>query len=163
MFFHEHECLWNGPSWPFATSQTLVAAARLLREYPATPRFTKKDYWTLLRQYASAHQLDGQPWIDENYDPFTGEWIARKELLADGWKPARGGYERGKDYNHSLFCDLVLSGLLGIDVDENGNLTADPLVPDDWDFFRVSHLRHAGKYWCVAYDRENGVRIAEEG
>ena len=163
MFLHAHECLWNGPSWPFATSQTLVAAARLLREYPATPCFTRKDYWTLLKQYAGAHQLDGQPWIDENYDPFTGEWIARRELQEDGWKPERGGYERGKDYNHSLFCDLVLSGLLGIDVDESGNLTADPIVPDGWDFFRVSHLRHAGKYWCVAYDRENGVRIAEEG
>lgn len=162
MFAHEHECLWNGPSWPFATSQTLVAAARLLREYPATPHFTKQDYWTLLKQYADAHQLDGKPWIDENYDPFTGEWIARKELMEDGWKPARGGYERGKDYNHSLFCDLVLSGLLGIGTDKSGHLTADPIVPDDWGWFRVSHLRHAGAYWCVSYTRKGGVVITRE-
>ena len=27
---HNHECLWNGPSWPFATTQTLVALANLL-------------------------------------------------------------------------------------------------------------------------------------
>ena len=161
-FFHEHECLWNGPSWPFATSQTLVAAARLVREYPPTPHFTKDDYWTLLKQYAHAHQLDGKPWIDENYDAFTGEWIARRELMADGWKPARGGYERGKDYNHSLFCDLVLSGLLGIGTDAEGRLTADPIVPDSWDFFRVTHLRHGDAYWRVEYHRETGVTIAQE-
>ena len=27
-----HECQWNGPSWPFATSVTLTALARLLHE-----------------------------------------------------------------------------------------------------------------------------------
>ncbi len=29
----DHECLWNGPSWPFATSQTLKALANLLNDY----------------------------------------------------------------------------------------------------------------------------------
>jgi len=33
MFANPHECLWNGPSWPFATTQTLVALANLLNNY----------------------------------------------------------------------------------------------------------------------------------
>ena len=49
-------------------------------------------------------------WIDEDMDPFTGDWTARTLLKADNWNPGRGGLERGKDYNHSTFCDLVLSG-----------------------------------------------------
>jgi len=26
----------------------------------------------------------------------------------------KGGVERGKDYNHSTFCDLIITGLVGL-------------------------------------------------
>lgn len=154
MFRHPHECLWNGPVWPFATSQTLTAVARHLREH-GEAGITKKDYYKLLVQYAASHRLTGEDgrermWIDEDMDPFTGEWIARNELRADGWNPGRGGVERGKDYNHSTFCDLVLSGLLGIDA-RDGRLTADPIVPDDWDGFCVTNLPPLGQ--AIVYDK----------
>ncbi|MBR5679992.1 MAG: hypothetical protein IKX19_05000 [Clostridia bacterium] len=154
MFKHPHECLWNGPVWPFATSQTLTALARHLREH-GEAGITKKDYVRLLTQYAASHRLVGEDgrermWIDEDMDPFTGEWIARRELKADNWNPGRGGVERGKDYNHSTFCDLVLSGLLGIDA-RDGRLTVDPLIPDDWDWFCVTNLPPRGE--TVLFDR----------
>lgn len=157
MFPHEHECLWNGSSWPFATSQTLTAAARLIRRYPRSA-FAKEDYFTLLKQYARAHhRVDAQgrrlPWIDENLDPFTGEWLARGILESRGWDPMTGGRERGKDYNHSTFCDLLLSGLLGIRPDGSGGLTADPIVPDDWNDFRVSGLSYEGRRYTLTFDR----------
>ncbi len=160
-FEHEHECLWNGPSWPFATSQTLVAAAALLRG-GCRNALTPADYYRMLRQYALAHRrTDGRgrelPWIDEDMDPFTGEWIARRILKSRGWRSGEGGYERGKDYNHSLFCDLVLSGLLGIAPDGRGGLTADPLIPDDWGYFCVIGVPFAGRRWNVVFDR-NGER-----
>lgn len=173
-FFHEHECLWNGPVWPFATAQTLTAAARLLREYPPTDAFTQEDYWTLLRQYALSHRQRGadgrfRPWIDEDMDPYTGDWTARSQLKADHWNPQRGGYERGKDYNHSTFCDLVLDGLFGIGTDCEGNLTARPMVPKNWAYFRVEGVPHAGKRWTVLYDRDGsyygrgaGIQIFEK-
>lgn len=172
MFKHVHECLWNGPSWPFATSQTLVAAAKLLHNGNLT-FFTKADYYNLLSQYVRAHQIvdeDGvkKPWIDENLDPFTGKWLARSILKDWGWPECKGGYERGKDYNHSLFCDLVLSGLLGIE--NNGNEPeAHPLIPDSWEYFRVSHLPCNGKKWTVLYDRDGfhynkgaGIKVIAE-
>ena len=174
MFRHEHECLWNGPVWPFATAQTLTAAARLLRESPETDAFTREDYYVLLRQYALAHRLrDGtqrfKPWIDEDMDPYTGEWIARASLKADRWNPKRGGYERGKDYNHSTFCDLVLDGLLGIHTDVQGHLCVDPLTPDSWPWFRVEGIRAAGQMWTVLYDRDGsrygcgpGIHVLEQ-
>lgn len=156
MEHHDHECLWNGPSWPFATSQLLTACAKLLRSGEAQSAFTWTDYRRLLGQYAAAHTIrrpDGtvQSWIDEDLDPFDGHWIARDELAA------RGGpgqpYERGKDYNHSTFCDLVLSGLLGIAPDGRGGLTADPHLPPAWDNCRVEHLWYGGRFWRFQYDR----------
>lgn len=143
LFPHEHECLWNGYVWPFATSQTLTALSNALRNKKNMP-ITKADYWYLLKQYADSHKLiksNGEivPWIDENLHPDTGIWEAREELKADHWNPSRGGYERGKDYNHSTFCDLVLSGLLGIDR-QGDRITADPIIPDDWEYFCVTGL-----------------------
>ncbi len=153
---HTHECLWNGPVWPFATSQTLVAAANLLRAYKQDV-ITREDHYTLLRQYAASHILtkaDGStvPWIDEDMDPFTGKWLAREHLEHMGWEERKGGYERGKDYNHSLFCDLILSGLLGIHPEGDG-FAADPLIPDNWDYFRVENLWHRGHCYTITYDK----------
>ena len=89
-------------------------------------------------------------WIDEDMNPFTGEWIARKQLRADNPNPGAGVVERGKDYNHSTFCDLVLSGLLGIGA-RDGRLRADPLIPEDWDWFCVTNLPPYGQ--SVVFDR----------
>lgn len=154
---HEHECLWNGPVWPFATSQTLVATANLLRN-STQDVFTKADYYALLLQYAKSHhrvKSGGSTvlWIDENLDPFTNTWIAREKLAQWGWQPQKGGYERGKDYNHSLFCDLILSGLLGIDV-KDGAFVVQPLIPDWWDYFCVENLWLNGQRYRIAYDRD---------
>ena len=154
---HDHECLWNGPVWPFATSQVLVAAANLLHNYRQNT-LCRQDYYNMLMQYARSHSLtreDGTvvPWIDENLHPFTGQWLARSILEDWGWKPELGGYERGKDYNHSLFCDLVLSGLFGIGV-EDGQFTAHPLIPDSWDYFRVENLWLNGTQYRIIYDKD---------
>jgi len=147
---HAHDCLWNGPVWPFATSQTLVAMNNLLRYYKQDT-VTKEDYYAILRQYAESQKLtleDGTvvPWIDENIDPFTGSWIARDALIAQNYHVP----ERGKDYNHSLFCDLVLSGLLGISV-ADGRVLCEPMVPDTWEYFTVENLWLGGKRYRIDY------------
>jgi len=159
MFSNPHECLWNGPIWPYATSQTLVALANALRSQRLNA-LTKDDYCRLLRLYALSHQRDGKPWIDENQHPYTGKWLAREQLEAWGWQPGKGGYERGKDYNHSLFCDLVLSGLLGIGTDDGGSLAVNPLIPDSWDYFLVTNITHREKRYTVLFDR-TGERYGE--
>lgn len=152
---HTHECLWNGYVWPFATSQTLVAVANLLRS--GSTVLTKEAYYELLHQYAVSHRMtldDGTevPYIDEVLHPYTGIWSAREQLKDMGWLEKKGGYERGKDYNHSLFCDLVLSGLLGIGL-HDGQVTANPLVPDCWEYFRVENLWLGGKRYSIYFDK----------
>ena len=151
---HSHECLWNGPVWPFATSQVLVAAANLIRNYDQDV-FDKNDYFTLLSQYARSHKLtkeDGTvvSWIDENMHPYTGRWLARDLLIEHKCNII----ERGKDYNHSLFCDLVLSGLFGISV-KDGGFVCDPIIPDDWDCFTVENLWLNGARHRIDYKNGN--------
>ena len=155
----DHECLWNGPSWPFATSQTLTALGNLLCNYEQTV-MRKSDYYQLLNQYARCQYLteDGKtvPFIDEDLDPFTGEWLARKILRTMENPP--GGIERGKDYNHSTFCDLVLSGLVGVRAMNENILRINPLFEEaDLEYLCADGILYRGHSICVLWDR-NGNR-----
>ena len=171
---HKHECLWNGPIWPFATSQVLLGLANALRSN-ADMRVSKNDYVMLLRQYAASHRRilpSGEvvDWIDENMDPKNGEWLARRILEEQNWPEEKGKRERGKDYNHSLFCDLVLSGLLGIHEGIKGELAVEPLIPEEWMYFRVQNLYFHGECYEILFDRDGtyygegkGIRIRRKG
>lgn len=158
-----HECLWDGPVWPYATSQTLTALYTLLSEKDS--RFADKEtFMSLLRQYAhSQKRFDGKKlinWIDEDQDPFEGQWIARELMYLDHiyrqWGQVK---ERGADYNHSTFCDPVLSGACGIKPDTdlvNGErtITVKPLCAGDWKYFSVKNLSFDGSVFDIYYDAD---------
>lgn len=151
----KHECLWNGYVWPFATSQTLNALNRVIRHYSDDSKY-KKLFFKLLKQYAESHHRvtgDGTsvPWIDENRHPEYDEWTSREILWSWYWPEKKGGEERGKDYNHSTFCDLVISGLLGVSADADGNITVEPNVPDSWKHFTLDDLWVCGKCYRIEY------------
>jgi hypothetical protein len=156
-----HECQWNGPSWPFATSVTLTGLANYLNNESNEKIISRKDYFTLLSNYSRSHRItweDGssQPWIDENLNPFTGDWISRTRLKTwkDGsWDSEKGGIERGKDYNHSTFADLVISGLIGIRPGPGNTLTVNPLVPrGEWDYFCLEGIPYKKHLVTICYD-----------
>ena len=138
------ECQWNGPSWPFQTSQTLTAMANLLDNYSQTV-LTRSDYLHLLRQYTRQHQLsDGTLDIQEDYDPDTGSVLV--------------GLPRSHHYNHSTYVDLVLSGLLGIRPRSDDILDIRPLVqpdsssPEQIKFFALQGLLYHGHDLTIIYD-----------
>ncbi|MDD3334537.1 MAG: trehalase family glycosidase [Eubacteriales bacterium] len=153
----DHECLWNGPSWPFATSQTLLAAEHLLHRYSPCD-FNQQDYMKLLKTYAHSHHRtlpDGRVvcWIDENLDPMTGEWLSRRILESQGWPKEIGGFERGKDYNHSGYCDMIITGLCGVRLDKEDLLSVQPLA-DGLPFFRLEGLPVGEHLLSVQYDAD---------
>jgi len=159
--YEGHECQWNGPSWPFATSVTLTGLANLLNTQKQNV-ITKDDYFQLLKIYTQSHRLtkdDGTvvPWIDENLNPFTGDWISRTRLKSwrnGTWSIAKGGIERGKDYNHSTYCDLIISGLIGVRPQEGNSLVINPLIPEgEWDYFCLENILVHGKKITVLYDK----------
>ena len=180
--YQGHECQWNGPSWPFSTSITLTAMANVLNNYQQS-YINKNDYHKLLTTYANSHKRileDGSevPWIDENLNPYTGDWISRTRLKnwKDGaWPQNNGGKERGKDYNHSTFCDLIITGLVGLRPSADNIVTVNPLVPaNKWDYFCLDNIAYHDKTLTILYDKtgkryqkgkgfmlfENGRRVA---
>ncbi len=164
MFGADHECLWNGPSWPFATSQTLGAMANVLKDY-RQDYIRPEQFHELFRIYTNSHYRKTKAgetlcWLDENLDPFTGEWLSRNILRKQGWKKEKGGYERGKDYNHSTYSDLVISKIVGVEPQEDGSLRIRPMIPDSWNYCRLEGLRYKGKEITVSYDK-TGKRYQE--
>ena len=171
-----HACQWSGPSWPFSTAITLTAMANLLNGYTQDV-VTRDDYFRALKIYTQSHHLrldDGRdvPWIDENLNPFTGEWLARasKKTWEDGKADPAKGEERGKDYNHSTYCDLIINGLIGIRPQEDDTIEIYPLAPDTWDYFCLDGIRYHGRAITVLFDRTGqkytkgaGLRILADG
>lgn len=152
--YEGHECQWNGPSWPYATSMTLIGLANLLNEQEQD-YVTARDYVMLLNLYARSQYRKSDngeyiPWIDENLNPFTGDWISRSMLQQRDQMPK----ERGRDYNHSSFCDLVITGLIGLRPQVGDTLVVNPLLEDkQWDYFCLDRVYYHGKMITVMYDR----------
>ncbi len=149
-------CRWNGPSWPYATSQTLTAMANLLTDYPAQSAVDEGDYLELLKTYARTQYKDGQPYIAEAHHPDEDRWIY------DG--------SNSSEYNHSTYADLVLSGLLGVKPQEGETLKLEPLVPDTWDHFALENMPYHGRNVTVLWDRDGtkygqgaGMRVYVDG
>lgn len=159
--YYGHECRWDGPVWPFSTSVTLTSLANLLNNYKQE-YISKNDYLTLLTQYSRSHKIyldngDSHPWIDENINPYTGDWISRTRLKNDfetPWPKSKGGYERGKDYNHSTFNDLIITGLIGVRPSDENNITINPLLPDQsWEYFCLDDFIFKGNSISILYDK----------
>jgi hypothetical protein len=135
------ECQWNGPVWPFQTTQVLLGLANLLNDYHQAA-ITRGDYLRLLRQYTAMHTQDGRLDIEEDYHPDTGRPIV--------------GLARSHHYFHSGYIDLILSGLVGIRPRAEDALEVNPLLPDGaalrW--FRVQDVPYHGRLVSVTWDAD---------
>jgi predicted GH43/DUF377 family glycosyl hydrolase len=183
--YRGHECQWNGPSWPYATSITLTALSNLIYFEPNVNKPTDAErqklraaYNETLQIYAKSHQIqmeDGRvlSWIDENLNPQTGDWISRTRLKTwrnGTWDAGKGGVERGKDYNHSTFCDLVINGLVGFKPTQSDSFRLFPLVPNDIEYFCLDGIKYHGRYVAIVYDKSGerynigkGLRVYVDG
>lgn len=154
------ECQWNGPIWPFQTTQTLTAMANLLRDYRQDV-VTRADYLRLLRQYAQLHYQGDRLDLEEDYHPDTGKPIV--------------GLARSHHYFHSGFTDLVIAGLVGLRPREDDVLEVDPLVPagsgpDTLQWFQLQDVPYHGRLVTIRYDADGshyhqgaGLRVLVDG
>ena len=157
---YPHECLWNGPIWPFASSQTLTAVIEYLHTAKA-PVLSPKDFTELILTYARSHRdTDGTPYLDENMDPDTGIWLARE--IMRGWNRPGKDPTRGRHYNHSTFIDLVMTGICGIRPCDSDRLILHPLGTSlDW--FSAEDIHYHGHILSFRWDKIDGLRVDVDG
>ena len=118
----------------------------------------KYGYFKYLLTYARSHRYRGKPYIGEYLDEQTGVWL----------KPDSN---RSRYYNHSTFCDLVISGLVGLVPREDDTVVVDPLVPSTaWDWFCLDNVSYHGRTLTVVWDRTGekyrkgaGLRVFADG
>jgi hypothetical protein len=142
----------------------------------------KSDYLETLKTYTRSHRRtlpDGRvvPWIDENLDPVTGQWIARTRceqqnaLLKERGQEDKILRERGKDYNHSSYCDLIITGLVGLRPRADDVVEVNPLLPDGtWDHFCLDNVSYHGRTLTIVWDKTGakygkgkGLRVLADG
>src|SRR5439155_1507885 len=133
-------CYWSGQSWPYVTTQTLAALANLLRDYKQD-HVTKKDYLRLLQIYARTQRKKGAPYIAEAAHPDTGSW------------EGHDSYNHSEHYFHSGFCDLIITGLVGLKARADETIEIDPLAPEGWDYFAVDDLSYRGRRVSIIWDK----------
>lgn len=149
------ECQWNGPVWPFQTTQVLTGLANFLDHYTngtATGVVSRSDYTRILQQYAKLHYnpergniLD----LEEDYYPDTGLPIV--------------GLKRSPHYFHSGFVDSILSGFVGIRPSANDVLEVNPAAEASAiSYFRADSIIYHGHEVAVQWDAD-GSRYGSAG
>lgn len=153
------ECQWNGPVWPFQTTQVLAGMINLLDHYKQST-VTRNDFLRLLRQYARLHYQGDRLDLEEDYDPATGKPIV--------------GLARSHHYFHSGFIDLMMTGLVGIRPRADDMLEVNPLIPasgtDGLSWFRAEGIPYHGRTLSVTWDADGrhygrgaGLRVEADG
>lgn len=131
---------WNGPSWPYQTSQAITAMANLLNDYKQNTVSTS-DYVKILRLFTRQHYLpEGKLDLVENYDPNLGGPIVY--------------YYWSNHYNHSSYNNLIISGLCGIRPSESDTLVINPLVDTSIRYFCLDDVLYHGHRLSVVYDAD---------
>jgi hypothetical protein len=155
------ECQWNGPIWPYQTTQVLTGMANLLDHYDARGPVTRSEWMRELRLYTQMHFQGGKLDLEEDYDPETGKPIV--------------GLDRSHHYFHSGYLDLILSGIVGIRPRADDVLEVNPLLPAAGDpqalaWFRVERVPYHGHEVSVTWDadgthygRGRGLAIEVDG
>jgi hypothetical protein len=169
-FASSDQCTWNGPAWPYATTETLLALAEF-EDGPLQQYVGKDDYYKLFSRYVLAEHLklaNGHVinWIDEDLDADTDEWIAKDMLIAKNKQVGRGNY-----YNHSGFADPLITGLIGLRPRSDNRVELRPLLPAGaWKYFAVDGLPYHGHLLTIIWDvdgkrygREAGMQLLVDG
>jgi len=142
--FRKHgccECEWDGAVWPYATAQTMTAMANLMNNYRQS-QVNDSNYFRLMELYVESQYHRGRPYVGEYLDEKTGYWL-------------KGDQERSRYYNHSTFCDLIITGLVGLRPRADNIIEVSPLVPENkWEWFCLDNVLYHGKNVTIIWDKD---------
>jgi hypothetical protein len=134
-------CVWSGNSWPYATTQTLVAMANLLNDHEQSV-VSAEDYFRLFRSYTMTQRKDGRPYVAEAANPDDGSW------------EGHDSFYHSEHYFHSGYVDLLITGLVGLRPRADDTLEVNPLAPGEWPYFALDGVSYHGRTVSVVWDRD---------
>ena len=70
--------------------------------------------------------------------------------------------DRGKDYNHSTYLDIIISGLVGLRAAFGNIFTVNPLADSTIKYFALDNVAYHGHNLTIAYD-STGLRYSARG
>jgi hypothetical protein len=112
----------------------------------------------MLGIYARSHRKDGRPYLAEALHPDTGSF------------EGHDGYNHSEHYLHSGYCDLVITGLIGLIPRADDTLELHPLAPADWDYFALDDVPYRGYLLSIVWDKSgqrygmgSGLHILVDG
>jgi len=134
-------CWWSGNSWPYATTQTLVAMANLLNGYPQN-LVSARDWMTLFSGYTRTQRKEGHPYVAEAANPDNGSWEGHDTPY------------HSEHYFHSGYVNLIITGVVGLRPRADDSVEVHPLAPGEWSYFALDDLRYHGRRLAVLWDRD---------
>lgn len=132
-------CWWSGNSWPYATTQTLVAMANLLNRYRQDV-VSRRDWMTLFSIYTRTQRKDGRPYVAEAANPDNGSWAGHDTPY------------HSEHYFHSGYVNLVITGVAGLRPRSDDSVEVNPLAPRQWAYFALDDVRYHGRRLAVLWD-----------
>jgi hypothetical protein len=133
-------CWWSGNSWPYATTQTLVAMANLLDDYEQSV-VTASDWRKLFDIYTRTQRKNGRPYVAEGANPDNGSW------------KGFDSYNHSEHYFHSGYVDLVITGVVGLRPRADDSVEVRPLAGESWAYFALDGVRYHGHTLSILWDR----------
>ncbi len=139
--YFKASCEWNGPIWPYATSQTLTALANFININSNNGIVNDSIWFYQFKQYTYSQYFHGKPYIGEYQDENTGYWL-------------KGKQERSRYYNHSTYNDLIITGLVGLRPRTDNIIEISPLLPNNtWNYFCLDKILYHGHNLTIIWDK----------
>src|SRR5262249_50373973 len=92
----------------------------------------------------------GKPYIAEAAHPDNGSW------------EGHDSYNHSEHYFHSGYCDLIITGLVGLRPRGDDVIEIDPLAPEGWGYFAREDAPYRGRRVSIVWDR-TGLRYPNRG
>jgi hypothetical protein len=136
-------CYWNGPTWPHANALVAAGLARSLQTLgdAAHPPGARRALFDLIVSFGRAQFEEG-----DYARPHTGEFYRGDD--ARWLTPER-------DYHHSTWADLIVTGLIGLVPRADDVLEVHPLLgPGEggWAHFCLEDLPYHGRLLTLVWD-----------
>lgn len=158
-----HNCPWNGRVWPMTNSHIIDGLIRQWRLRPPTPASAAAPdsprhragalAADMLVKFARMMYHDGdlaRPNCYEHYNPLTGHACEYRGI---------------DDYQHSWIIDLIIRGVMGVDVGHDGRtsrVVIDPL-PLPGMAAEIDNIRIAGHTLDIRRDADGAFEARDRG